>query len=298
MNKANPTLLVTGANGHLGRLVVEKLLSQKGPEKIILGSRQPDNLKLFAGQRVEVQKVDFEDASSLTAAFTGADRLLLISTKAIGEQRQRQHKNAIDAAVKAGVKHVVYTSMLKPEESLVTFAPDHDLTERALKSSGLEWTILRNSWYLDNLLASLPQTLASGQWFTAAGSGKIANVSREDCARAAAAALLSRSAGNRQFDITGPQALTVEDIAKIAGDMFGKTIKVRHVSGDELRDKLLSAGVPASFAPVVVSSESNTRAGNMNIVSSAVKDLTGRDPQSLRDFLAVHKEGLSAAMKK
>ena len=295
--RTNQTLLITGANGHLGRLVVEELLSKKGPEKIIVGSRQPEKLKSFEVESVEIRKVDFEDASSLVAAFKGVDRLLLISTKAIGEQRQRQHKNAIDAAVKAGVKHVVYTSMLKPAESLVTFAPDHDLTEKALKSSGLGWIILRNSWYLDNLLTSLSQAFASGQWFTAAGNGKIANVSREDCAQVAAAALLSSSINNRQFDITGPQALTVEDIAKIASDMFGKPIKVHHVSDDALREKLLSAGVAAPFVPVVLSSDSNSRAGNMNIVSHAVKDLTGHDPQSLRDFLAIHKAGLSAAIK-
>ncbi len=289
--------LVTGANGQLGRLISEKLLNKKGSEKIILGSRQPDSLKSFAEQGIEIRKVDFEDPSSLVAAFTGVDRLLLISTKAIGEQRQRQHKNAIDAAIKAGVKHVIYTSMLKPDESLVTFAPDHALTEKALMSSGLGWTILRNSWYLDNLLASSSQALASGQWLTAAGSGKIAYVSREDCAQAAASALLSSSISNRQFDITGPEALTVEDITKIVSDMFGKTIKVIHVSGDELKKTLLSAGVPASFAPVVVSSDSNTRAGNMNIVSNAVKDLTGHDPQSLHDFLAIHKADISASIK-
>jgi NAD(P)H dehydrogenase (quinone) len=294
---SNQTVLVTGANGHLGRLVIEALLKKNGPEKIILGSRQTDNLKSFAGEKVEIRKVDFEDTSSLVTAFAGVDRLLLISTKAIGEQRQRQHKNAIDAAVKAGVKHVVYTSMLKPEESLVTFAPDHDFTEKALKVSGLGWTILRNSWYLDNLLASLPQTLKSGQWFTAAGSGKIAHVSREDCAQVAEATLLSSSISNRQFDITGSQAFTVEEIAKIASDMFGKTIKVHHLSDDALKEKLLSAGVPAPFVPVAVSSDSNTRAGNMNKVSHAVKDLTGHDPQSLRDFLANHKADLSAAIK-
>jgi NAD(P)H dehydrogenase (quinone) len=289
MKKINQKLLITGANGSLGSLVVKEILSKKDGEKIILGSRQPDNLKHYVAEDVEVRKVDFEDVSSLVEAFAGVDKLLLISTKAIGEQRQRQHRNAIDAAVKAGVKHVIYTSMINPEESLVTFAPDHDQTEKTLKSSGLEWTILRNSWYMDNLLASLPQALASGQWNTAAGEGKIAHVSREDCAEAAAAALLSTTTSNRQLDITGPEAFTIEGIAKIVSDIFGKSIKVNHLSDIVLKETLLSAGVPAPFAPVVVSSEANTRAGNMNIVSNAVKDLTGHNPKSLRDFFAVHK---------
>jgi NAD(P)H dehydrogenase (quinone) len=297
MPKTNQTVLVTGANGNLGRLVAEKLINKKGSEKIILGSREPVNLNQYAGENVELRKIDFEDAASLTAAFTGVDRLLLISTRSMGEQRQRQHQNAIDAAVKAGVKHVIYTSMLKPEKSLVTFAPDHDLTEKALKSSGLEWTILRNSWYLENLLTSLQKSLASGWWLTAAGSGKIAHVSRDDCAEAAAAALLSNSTSDRQFDITGPQAYTVEDIAKIVGEIFAKTIQVKHVSDDALRETLLSAGVAPLFVPVAVSSDANTRAGNMNIVSSAVKELTGHNPQSLPEFIAIHKEGLSAAIK-
>jgi NAD(P)H dehydrogenase (quinone) len=292
MSKTNRILMVTGANGQLGRLVVEELLRKKGSEKIVAGSRQPEKLKSLLGKDVEIRKVDFEDASSLVSAFTGVDRLLLISTMAIGEQRQRQHKTAIDAAVKAGVKHIVYTSMLNPEGSLVTFALDHELTEKALKDSGLGWTILRNCWYLDNLLASLPQILASGQWFTSSGNGKIAKVSREDCARAATAALLSHSTNNQQFDITGPKALTVENIAEIASDVFGKPIKVVHLSDEELKNSLLSAGVPAPFVPVVVSFDSNTLAGKMNVVSSGVKTLTGRDPQSLRDFLSANKDGL------
>lgn len=292
---SNQTILVTGANGNLGRLVVDELIKRNGPEKIILGSRQPENLKSFAGEKVEIRKVDFDDPLSLVTAFTGADRLLLISTKSIGEPRQRQHKNAIDAAVKAGVKHVIYTSMINPEESLVTFAPDHNFTEKTLKASGLGWTIFRNSWYLDNLLSSLPQTLKTGQWLTAAGSGKIAHVSRENCAQVAAMVLLSHSTSNRQLDITGSEAFTFEDIAKITSEVFGKTINVRHLSDVELKETLLSAGVPAPFVPVVVSSDTNTRTGNMNVVSSAVKDLTGHEPQTLREFFTTHKKSLSAA---
>ena len=148
---------------------------------------------------------------SLLNAFSGVDRLLLISTDALDRPGRRlaQHRAAVAAAVKAGVKHVVYTSMPNPEPgSRVIFAPDHYGTEQALKESGLSWTILRNAWYAENLAFTLPAALATGKWITSAGEGRIPHIARDDCAEAAAAALASPSTDNARYDITGPEALT------------------------------------------------------------------------------------------
>ena len=150
----------------------------------------------------------FDDTATLVKAFKGATRLLLISTDVMDRpgHRLEQHRNAIAAAEKAGVEHVLYTSMPKPETSAVLFAPDHVGTEKALAASGLKgWTVLRNNWYFENLLHSLPHAIKSGTWYTAAGEGKIAHIAREDLARAAAAALASDKGGKNTYTLTGAQ---------------------------------------------------------------------------------------------
>ncbi len=187
------TLLITGASGQLGRRVLELLLDA-GAGKLIATTRNPEKLAELARRGVVVRKADFDDAASLPAAFAGAGRLLLISTDAVGTPGRRiaQHRAAVDAAVRAGVKHVVYTSLTRPEPgSPVTFASDHYGTEQALAASPLGWTILRNNVYTDFLLRSLPQAVATGKLVAAAGDGGAGYVTREDCARVAAAALLA-----------------------------------------------------------------------------------------------------------
>lgn len=288
-----PILLVTGASGHLGRRATEVLLEARAG-KVIAGTRHPSKIADLAAKGAEVRKVDFDDPA-LADAFKGVDRLLLISTDALDApgKRLRQHKAAIEAAKKAGVKHVVYTSMPKPEPgSPIPFAPDHYGTEQALAESGLGWTVLRNSWYQENLFHSLPQVLASGKWFSAAGDGKVAHVSREDAAYAAAAALAAEPSGNARYDITGTELLTTAEIAKLASEATGKPIEIVSVTDEQLTQGMIAAGVPASFAPILASFDTNTRVGNAAIATDAVQKLTGRVPRSLKQFFAANKEAL------
>ena len=292
----SPIFLVSGAGGHLGRRVVELLLAQ-GAGRVIAGSRSPDKLADLAAKGAETRKVDFDDPE-LATAFEGVDRLLIISTDALGEPgwRLRQHKAAIAAAQKAGVKHVVYTSMPNPEPgSPIPFAPDHLGSEQALAASSFNWTVLRNSWYAENLHYSLPQVLASGQWYTSAGEGRTSYVTREDCAQAAAAALIGASNQNSRYDITGSEALSVDDIASIAGEVFGKAINVVQLSDEQLAQGMAAAGVPAPFVPLFVSFDANARSGRIADVSGDVARLTGRAPQKLRDFLAANKAAFQPA---
>ena len=291
-----PTLLVTGASGHLGRRAAEILLETKAG-KVIAGTRDPSKIGDLAAKGAELRKVDFDDPA-LSDAFKGVDRLLLISTDALDTpgKRLRQHKAAIEAAKKAGVKHIVYTSMTKPEPgSPIPFAPDHYGTEQALAESGIGWTVLRNSWYQENLFHSLPQVLASGKWFSAAGDGKVAHVSREDAAYAAAAALATQPNGNARYDITGSELLTTKEIAKLAAEATGKPIEVVSVTDEQLTQGMIAAGLPAFLAPVFASFDTNTRKGNIAIASSAVRELTGRTPRSLQQFFSANKEALSHA---
>jgi NAD(P)H dehydrogenase (quinone) len=288
-----PTLLVTGASGQLGRRATEILLEAKAG-KIIAGTRDPSKVADLASKGAEVRKVDFDDPA-LADAFHGADRLLLISTDALDTpgKRLNQHKAAIAAAKKAGVKHIVYTSMPKPEPgSPIPFAPDHYGTEQALEQSGLGWTVLRNGWYQENLLHSLPQVLASGKWFSAAGDGKVAHVAREDAAYAAAAALATEPKGNARYDITGSELLTTRQIATLASEATGKPVEVVEVTDEQLVQGMIAAGMPAFLAPVYASFDTNTRAGNIAIASGAVQELTGRKPRSLQQFFAANKAAL------
>lgn len=290
-----PTILVTGASGQLGHRTVEILLTE-GSANVIAASRDPGKLSSLVQLGASTRRVDFNDAASLPATFAGVDRLLIVSTDALDEPglRLRQHLAAVQAAVTAGIKHVIYTSMPNPEPgSLIPFAPDHYETEQALAASPLPWTILRNTWYAENLLPILPQTLASGQWFTSAGQGRIAHVTREDCARAAAAALLSATTENRRLDITGPEALTTDQIAAMVSGVFDKKIDVIHVSDEQLSAGLSAAGIPAFLVPLFVAFDANTRAGRADVVSNAVETLTGRPAQSLRHFLLTQRANLA-----
>jgi len=291
------TLLVTGAAGHLGQRVIAHLIGTQNipAARIVVTTRDPAKLASLAAKGIEVRKADFDDSASLAAAFAGVDRMLLISTDALDRPGRRlaQHQAAIAAAKKAGVKHVVYTSMPNPDDSLVTFAPDHLGTEQALAASGLGWTILRNSWYMENLLMILPGALAGGKWLTASGNGKIAHVTRDDCARAAAAALASDSAVNARYDITGPQKLTTAEIAALAGEVLAKTIEVVQITDEQLGENLAAHGIPAAYVPTYVSFDANTRAGKFDLLSNAVEKLTGKPPQTLRDFLIANKAALN-----
>lgn len=294
-NSGELTLLVTGASGHLGRRVVELLIEAKAG-RIIAATRSPEKLADLAAKGAEIRKADFDDPL-LADAFKGVDRLLLVSTDAVDQPGRRfaQHKAAIEAAKRAGVKHIVYTSMPKPEPgSPIPFAPDHFGTEQALAASGMSWTVLRNSWYQENLFHSLPQVLKSGKWFSAAGDGKVAHVSREDCARAAATALIAANGANARYDITGGQALSTREIARLASEATGRPIEVVPVTDEQLADGMEAAGVPAPMVPFLVSFDTNTRAGNVALVSDAVKSLTGRAPATLQQFFAANRQALLA----
>jgi len=286
-------LVVTGASGHLGRRVVE-LLAAKGATNLIAATRTPEKLAGLPG--VTVRKADFSDPASLDAAFAGADRVLIISTDRIDVPglRIQQHRAAVEAAKRAGVKRILYTSMPNPDRSFIPFAPDHLETERAIEQSGVEFTILRVSWYAENLLGTLAGPLKTGKWYTAAGNGRIAYIPREDVARAAAAALASSGGADERLDITGAELLTVPEIAKIVSEVTGKPIEVVPVSDEELEKMLAAAGMPPFVIPLVIGTERNIRAGNFDVQSDAVLRITGKAPQSLRDFLIANRAALPA----
>jgi NAD(P)H dehydrogenase (quinone) len=289
------TFLVTGAGGQLGRRVLE-LLVQAKPGKLIATTRSPDKLAEFARQGVEVRKADFGDAASLTDAFSGADRLLLVSTDDLATPGKRlaQHRAAVAAAEKAGVKHVLYTSAPAtrptPESSLIN---DHFWTEQALIGSNLDWTILRDNIYTDMLLMGLPHAVATGQLFTATGTAARNYVTREDCAQTAAAALV-KATGRQVLDVNGPAPVTQDEIATIVSEVTGKTVTHIPVSPDDLRKGLTSAGLPPFLVEALVAFDIDAARGYHAINAPTVQELTGRAPTSVRAFLAEQRAALLA----
>jgi len=294
-SESQRTLLVSGANGKLGRKVVELLLEAKAG-RVIAGSRDTKKLADLSAKGAETRRADFDDPASLKEAFAGVGRALIISTDALGAgKRGRQHQAAIAAAKAAGVKHLVYTSMPKPEPgNAVIFASDHRDSERALADSGLGYTVLRNNWYQENLLGSLPNIIKSGKWFSSAGDGRIAHVSHDDCARAAAAALASEASGNQRYDISGPRALTTGELAGIVAEVVGAKIQVVKTSDEQLAAGMKAAGVPEGFVAMLVSFDVNQRQGGFDVVSGDVKALTGRPPREFRDFVIANRAALAS----
>lgn len=287
-------IIVTGAAGHLGQRIVHHLLETYGvaPARIVAASRSPDKLAALAAKGVETRKADFDDPGTLKGAFAGGGRILVISTDAVGEPGKRlaQHRAAIAAAAAAGASQILYTSMPEPGPgSPILFAPDHLGSEEAVKATGIPYVIFRNAWYFENLLPSLPQVVASGQWFTSAGDGRTAYVARDDIARAIAAVLAAPVGGSATYTLTGDEALTTDEIAALVSAIAGKEIAVIQVSDAELQAGLEKAGLPAPIAALLTSFDANTRSGRIATTTDDTRKLGGHTPARLEDFLRANK---------
>lgn len=299
MTNTNSTLLVSGASGKLGRRVVELLLEDERARgrRLVATTRTPDELAALAARGVEVRAASFDDPASLDAAFRGVDRALIVSTDAVDVPGRRiaQHLRAVNAAKAAGVQHLVYTSLTNTgPSSLVTLAPDHHASEQAIIGSGLSHTLLRNNLYTDYLMYSLPHEVRAGRIVNCIAEGSIGYVTREDCARAAAAALVAPFAGRATLDITGPAAITQAELATIASDVSGRPVSYEPVSPEEMLKGLIAGGVPEPMAALLVSFQRSARAGQLAEASSALKELTGKAPESVRDFLGRNRAALVA----
>jgi len=286
-------LLVTGANGHLGRRIV-KILLQKQAGKVIAATRDPAKAADLAAQGAEIRSADFSKPETLKAAFAGVDRLLLISTDAVfvSGQRLGQHRAAVAAAQAAGVRHMLYTSVVSPFPSDSIIENDHFWTEQAIMASTMSWTFLRHALYTDNLLGALPTALASGTWSTATDNKGRHSVTREDCAQADAAALAADDAANRIYDITGPAPVTAEDVANIAAELTGKPLRHNAITAEQLAGGLKAAGLPPTLIGALVGFDVATARGYHATTTPAVRELTGHEPMTVREFLTANKAAL------
>lgn len=291
--KTEGPYLVTGASGQLGRSILDRLLD-RGIAPIVATTRTPAKLTEYATRGIEVRRADFDEPGALEEAFAGARRMLLVSTSDLEPgQRLKSHLAAIDAAVAAGVEHIVYTSLTNPHPgSPITFAGDHRETERRLAALGISRTVLRNNLYTDLLLASGAQAVATGRLVAAAGDGKVGYVTRADCAAAAAAALADET-GTATYDITGPASVGMAEVAAVLSSLAGTTISYVPTSAAELESAMVRHGMAAPMARLLVSIDEGIAAGHLDVASTAVEDLTGSEPTSVAAFLRANAAALS-----
>jgi NAD(P)H dehydrogenase (quinone) len=286
-------IIVSGASGQLGRLVAEQLLGRVAPGDVILVTRTPDALAELARLGAEVRHGDFDEPASLPDAFAGGERLLLISTMALGRRVQQCHA-ALDAAARAGVRHVAYTSLTNPVAGHPSgeIVDEHRECEELARSCGLAWTVLRNAAYAELQVPLGAVAATYGRLVTNAGDGRVAPISRSDCAAAAVAVLTTDGHEGKTYEITGAEALTQADIARLLTDVTGRAVKVVPTGDRRLMWGLGRLGTPKPTARAIVDLGIATREGYFDVVDPAFEQLTGRPPRGLREVLAAHREDL------
>jgi NAD(P)H dehydrogenase (quinone) len=302
------SILVTGASGSFGRQVTELLLQKVPASELILVTRKPSALAPAAARGVQVRAADFDKPESLARAFSGAEKMLLISTVAVGPRRQRQHRAAIEAAAAAGVKHIAYTSSvgIHPRNPSLAVA-DHVLTEDLLRRSGLAFTFLRDAQYAEVIATMLaPMALETGQWVMSAGEGCMAFVSKQDCIASAAAVLTTPGHEGAVYEITGPALYTFREAAALAAEIGGRHVEYASVSHEEKLAFFDAAGIPREYvegetnadgtgvwgSEEMVSYERAIRTGYFSICSRHVEMLTGRPARSLREVYLANLDAL------
>jgi NAD(P)H dehydrogenase (quinone) len=290
------SVIVTGASGQLGRLVAEELLERVPADELIFVTRHPDALDHLTARGATVRHGDFDAPESLAGAFAGGERMLLISTLSIG-RRSGQNRAAIEAAAAAGVQHVVYTSFPKPEAGhpVGPIATEHGETEAILHDSGLAWTVLRFATFAELQVPPGALAVAGGKLYTNAGEGRLASVSRRDCARAAAAVLAGEGHAGQTYNVTAEEALTQSELADLLAEVSGRPIQLIPVGDRTLTWGLTRAGAPKPVARSIVAFGKAIREGYYDVVDPAFSALTGSAPSSLREVLIAHRGDLVGA---
>ena len=276
--------LVTGATGHLGRLVMEQLLELADPSDIAISVRDTSKADDYAAKGIEVRQGDFDDPVSLNTAFEGVERLLIISTDGDNDTRIRQHTNAVQAAKAKGVKFIAYTSVGHADESDLFLAVVHKTTEALIKESGISYTFLRNNWYLENEAGSILPALEGNPWISAAGKGHVGWALRKDYAEAAAKVLVDESYVNRTLELSGP-ARTYDDLAKALSDLTGKSITITDVSFDQYHDTMASFGLPDFVLDLVTQIQKDIYNETLYVSESDFEDVLGHPVTPLEDAL-------------
>ena len=272
-------IVVTGATGQLGQLVVDELLKTIDAKNIIAAVRTPAKAKSLAERGVQVREADYSQLETLATAFQGASKLLLISSNELGK-REEQHRAVIDAAKAAGVTFVAYTSILHCDTSPLALAKEHLATEQHLVSSGLSYSLLRNGWYFENQTAVIQPAIESGAFMGASGKGRFAAASRSDFAAAAASVLTGKGYEDSVLELGGDCPYTRAELAAEVSRQTGKEVGYRDLSQSDYR-KVLGAFLPTMVAESIADAEAHATQGALDDGSHTLSRLLGRPTTSL-----------------
>jgi NAD(P)H dehydrogenase (quinone) len=283
-------ILVTGANGNLGSKIVEYLLTKLSVEEIIVGVRndQSEKAQNYKEQGLEVRLTDFENPDTLITAFTGVDRLFIISTFGDYETIMRQHTNAVNAAKVTGVKQVIYPSVTRAEGNDFFLAGMHRAREITIIESGIPYVILRNNWYVENELGTIHGCMAGAPWVNSAGEGKIGWVYRPDLAEAAANVLVAEGHKheNKIYELSG-ENLTQQQFVDTLNELLDQKISLLTVDDATYEEMLKGSGVPEAYLPMLVMTQKGIRDGGLESLHSDLDFLLERKATPLKQALAL-----------
>ncbi len=277
-------IVVTGATGQLGRLVIASLLKKVSASTIVAAVRNVEKAKDLAALGVQVRQADYTQPQSWDAALQGADKVLLISSSEIG-QRAQQHKSVIDAAKRAGIKLLAYTSVLHADTSVLGLAGEHRETETAIKASGVPAVILRNGWYTENYAMGVPTALALGAVYGCAGEGRIASAARADYAEAAAVVMTSDNQAGKTYELAGDSAYTLSEFAAEIARQSGKAINYVNLPQADYKKALLGAGLPEPLAAMLADSDTGASKGALFDDGHQLSKLIGRATTPLAEVV-------------
>jgi NAD(P)H dehydrogenase (quinone) len=278
------TYAVTGASGQLGKLVLEELLQKVEANDVVAIVRDPSKISDYAAKGVQVRHGDYDDPASLESALAGVDRLLLISGNALGE-RPRQHKNVIDAAKKAGVGYIAYTSILRADDTPIKLGDEHRATEATLAESGLSYDLIRNGWYNENYVGSLPAQVEAGVITGAAGQGRVSSAARADYA-AGAAEVLVNGKGGEVYELSGDESWSMDEFAAEVSRRSGKQVKYQDMSEEDYAKSLEAVGLPDYVARIVANSNASVALGALENDGRTLSGLTGRKTTPISETIA------------
>lgn len=284
-------IVVTGATGQLGRLVIQALLRKLPAADIVAAVRSPEKAADLAALGVVVRRADYTQPDSLASALAGADKLLLISSSEVG-QRVPQHRAVIDAAVRAGVKLVAYTSLLRADSSPLGLAAEHRQTEALLRASGLPFVLLRNGWYTENYAASVPAALAHGALLGSAGTGRIASAARADYAAAAAAVMRLDGQAGRIYELAGDTSYTLAELAAEIARQSGRPVDYQNLAEADYKAALVGFGLPTAVAELLANSDIGASLGGLFDDGRQLSRLIGQPTTPMAATIAAAVQGL------
>lgn len=277
-------IMVTGATGKLGSKVMDFLLAKLPAEQLAASVRNPAKADKLSKQGVEVRQGDFDQPEELVNTFQNIDKLLIISTTDDNETRIRQHKNAVQAAKKAEVSFIAYTSIADADNSSLDLAPVHRSTEQAIKESGIPYAFLRNNWYLRNEIGSIESAMNGQPWITSAEDGKVGWALQKDYAEAAAVILAEEGHENKIYELSGKPRTQAELVANLE-EVLDKEIEVKQVSDTKYEEILTESGMSKSLAAMFAGIQQSIRKGALDVKSNDFEKLLGHPVTPFKDAL-------------